>query len=378
MNVHLFRSEEYPEKDFRGLLRFLLNSPGPVSFNPSDDYVKWEEDELHDLDWEDQALMKKDAYPDVFFRMISDPEYSQSYVEWPDVFDKCRKYRKKNRIPKDEPVILLTAHANEHNWFSAGDPSGGKDYFIHTDLWDTYVDGQPGYAIAYEVAALVLQSLLFDTYAELASYAHTSSTGCINDLCENKSDIAIKFRTADLCAECMALMESRQIHPDIMVQVYSILDRIRQQFLFRERFKVTRQPSRLEIREWPLRIFLPDLADEEIRLSPLQRAVYLLFLKHPEGIAFHDMPDYLVELEGIYSRTSRSGSVPTLKKTIESLVNNEDGKLSEILSKIKKQLYRQFGEELAQLYIISGDRLEKRKILLDRKLVKFEPEFKAS
>ena len=371
MNVNLLRSEEYPEKDFRNLLRFLAKSPGPVSFIPSDDDVKWEENELHDLDWEDAELMKKKAFPDVKFRMNLLSESSSSYLDWPDVFQKCKDHRKKNKIPKNESVIILTSHANEFNWFSAGDPAGGKDYFIHTDLWDAYVDGQPRCAIAYEVATLVVQSLLFDNYSELASYAHTNSTGCINDLCKNKSDIAIKFRTADLCAECMAFLESREINPDIMVQVYSILDRVRHQFLFRERFKLTRQPSRLEIREWNRRIFLPDLDDEEIRLSPLQRAVYLLFLKHPEGIAFHDVPDYQDELEEIYSHTCRGGSVVVIKMTIEKLVTNENSKLSEVISKTKNKLFRQFGEELGKQYIISGDRAEKRKIILNQNLVQF-------
>jgi hypothetical protein len=371
MNVHLLLSEEYPEKDFHDLLRFLTKSPGPVSFIPSDDDIKWEEDELHDLDWEDEALMKKKAFPDVKFRMNLLSESSRSYLEWPDVFQKCKDYRNKNQIPDDESIIILTSHANEYNWFSAGDPAGGKDFFIHTDLWDTYVDGKPKFAIGYEVAVLVLQSLLFDTYSELASYAHTNSTGCINDLCENKSDIGIKFRTADLCEECMTLLETRKIDPNIMVQVYSILDRVRHQFLFRERFKVTRQPSRLEIREWNHRIFLPDLDDEEIRLSPLQRAVYLLFLKHPEGIAFHDVSDYQDELEKLYSYTYTGGAVATMKKAVETIVINEDGKLSEVISKIKRKIITQLGAEMAENYIIQGDKGEKRRTLLDRKLIKF-------
>ena len=34
----------------------------------------------------------------------------------------------------------------------------------------------------------------------------------------------------------------------------------------------------------------------EIRMEPLVKAVYLLFLRHPEGIIFKDLPDYRQEL----------------------------------------------------------------------------------
>ena len=32
------------------------------------------------------------------------------------------------------------------------------------------------------------------------------------------------------------------------------------------------------------RIFLPDFGNIEIKLRPLEKALYILFLKHPEGI----------------------------------------------------------------------------------------------
>ena len=39
------------------------------------------------------------------------------------------------------------------------------------------------------------------------------------------------------------------------------------------------------------RIYLGD-ESREVRLEPLIKSVYLLFLKHPEGIIFKDLPDY--------------------------------------------------------------------------------------
>ena len=39
---------------------------------------------------------------------------------------------------------------------------------------------------------------------------------------------------------------------------------------------------------------------KEVKMEPLVKAVYLLFLKHPEGIAFKSLPDYRKELTNIY------------------------------------------------------------------------------
>ena len=51
-----------------------------------------------------------------------------------------------------------------------------------------------------------------------------------------------------------------------------------------------------------LRIFLPDYENMEITMEPLVKAVFLLFLKHPEGIMFKELPDYRRELAEIYGQ----------------------------------------------------------------------------
>ena len=47
-------------------------------------------------------------------------------------------------------------------------------------------------------------------------------------------------------------------------------------------------------------ILLPDYNNMEIKMEPLVKAVFFLFLKHPEGILFKTLPDYKKELIGIY------------------------------------------------------------------------------
>ena len=59
------------------------------------------------------------------------------------------------------------------------------------------------------------------------------------------------------------------------------------------------QLSRLLITK-DYRILLPDYQNKEIFMTPLPKAVFLLFLKHPECIAFKCLPDYQTELMDIY------------------------------------------------------------------------------
>ena len=49
------------------------------------------------------------------------------------------------------------------------------------------------------------------------------------------------------------------------------------------------------------KIVLADGKNTEVKMEPLVRAVYLLFLRHPEGIVFKELPDYRQELKMIYA-----------------------------------------------------------------------------
>ena len=48
------------------------------------------------------------------------------------------------------------------------------------------------------------------------------------------------------------------------------------------------------------KVLLADGRDTEVKMEPLVKAVYLLYLKHPEGIIFKHLPEYRRELTRIY------------------------------------------------------------------------------
>ena len=120
------------------------------------------------------------------------------------------------------------------------------------------------------------------------------------------------------------------------------------------------------------RILLPDYYNIEIKLEPLVKAVYLLFLKHPEGIVFKDLTDYREELKQIYSVLRPNGITDKAIQSIEDLTNPVSNSINEKCARIRGVFVGHFGDDIAQHYYIDGLRGEPKKISLPRDLVIWE------
>ena len=59
----------------------------------------------------------------------------------------------------------------------------------------------------------------------------------------------------------------------------------------------------------------------EVKMEPLIKAVYLLFLNHPEGILFKFLPDYREELTGFYAKLRPWGLTDRAMRSIEDVTN---------------------------------------------------------
>ena len=106
-----------------------------------------------------------------------------------------------------------------------------------------------------------------------------------------------------------------------------------------------------------------------IRLSPIETAVYLLFLNHPEGINFKDLADYRDELAGLYKRISRRNTAEGIDETLDRLVDPYNNSINEKNARIKRAIEDEVPEELVHWYIISGEKGGIRKIELPRELL---------
>lgn len=119
------------------------------------------------------------------------------------------------------------------------------------------------------------------------------------------------------------------------------------------------------------RIYLGDNR-VEIHMEPLVKAVYLLFLKHPEGILFKHLPDYREELTKIYSEVRPWGLSERALQSIEDVTNPLLNSINEKCARIRGAFVSQFDDHLARHYYIDGLRGEPKKISLPRDLVVWE------
>lgn len=133
----------------------------------------------------------------------------------------------------------------------------------------------------------------------------------------------------------------------------------------------TCQPLKKLIVSRNYRIFLGD-ERVEVHMEPLVKSVYLLFLKHPEGINFKDMPDYREELARIYDRVRPWGLTDRAMQSIEDVTNPLLNSINEKCARIRKVFASMLDRSIAEEYYIKGERGRAKKISLPRELVVWE------
>lgn len=158
---------------------------------------------------------------------------------------------------------------------------------------------------------------------------------------------------------------------DIDIRIQKLRSKGINEWTFRSLFKTKAQLSRLVVTE-DNRILLPDYNEIEVKMEPIVKAIYLLFLKHPEGIIFKSLPDYRQELTKIYAELRPLGLTEKALQSIEDVTNPLLNSINEKCARIRSAFVKEFDEGLARNYFITGDRGEAKKITLPRDLVVWE------
>ena len=124
-------------------------------------------------------------------------------------------------------------------------------------------------------------------------------------------------------------------------------------------------------RHWA--IILDDFDRQEVKMDTLTKAVFLLFLKHPEGIRYKDLCDHRSELESIYMSISGRSNLESMRKSISDLTDSvTSNSINEKVSKAKKAFRDVVDERIAKFYYIDGKQGAAKSIALDRSLVIWE------
>lgn len=163
--------------------------------------------------------------------------------------------------------------------------------------------------------------------------------------------------------------ESTQLSPEVKEEIKKMVVKQGVDALQLIQYIKSLEPlSRLHITK-DFHIFVPDYGNKEIEMFPLHKAVFLLFLRHQEGIRFKCLPDYKEELMQIYSQLKPTEGKDKILESIEKVTNPLNNTINEYCARIREAFIRVFNEHLAQNYFITGTRGEAKKITLPRDLV---------
>ena len=162
---------------------------------------------------------------------------------------------------------------------------------------------------------------------------------------------------------------------DLIEEVKERIIKLRQrgvsQFILEQLIHPDDRLSRLVVTK-DYQIVLPDYNNMEIKMEPLAKAVYLLFLKHPEGIMFKCLPDYRKEIAEIYVKLRPMGLTDRAIQSIEDVTNPLLNSINEKCARIRGAFVGQFDDHMARHYYIDGRRGEAKKISLPRDFVVWE------
>ena len=134
------------------------------------------------------------------------------------------------------------------------------------------------------------------------------------------------------------------------------------------------KPSRL-IMDDNFKIFLTDFDNMEIEMTPLPKTLFILFLRHTDGILLKHIHDYKKELLEIYKLLSYKEEYSDIVESIDRICNPTDGSINEKISRIKEAFIKKMSIDTAKYYIVTGERGQKKEIALNRSLLQLPSMF---
>ena len=116
-------------------------------------------------------------------------------------------------------------------------------------------------------------------------------------------------------------------------------------------------------------IKLPLYPQITIKLNPLPKSLYILFLKHPEGILLKEINTHAEELKRIYCTISGRKNPTVINRMFKSLTNPIENNLHKNLTIIRKCFMEKLNSETARNYIPACGRKEAHSIPLDESMI---------
>lgn len=180
-----------------------------------------------------------------------------------------------------------------------------------------------------------------------------------------ESDICYKIKDD---ADSNFDQQSRKLIKEIKERINALRNRGVNTMFLHDIIDSGEQLSRLRITK-DFRIFLEDYDNMEIKLAVLPKSVFLLFLRHPEGIRFKELSDYYSELLQIYLKMNPIGGRRKQEQSIRDITNPCNNSINEKCARIREAFVANFDDRLARNYYITGKRGEAKRIMLDESMI---------
>ena len=100
-------------------------------------------------------------------------------------------------------------------------------------------------------------------------------------------------------------------------------------------------------------LLLPDCQGVKIRLTPMERTLYILLLRYPGGIPVDDLYLYYEELLKIYMSQTVYDDRDAAEEAVGALVDDYKTTLYTNVSRIKKKLTDKLGQKVAAPLLIT-------------------------
>ena len=99
-------------------------------------------------------------------------------------------------------------------------------------------------------------------------------------------------------------------------------------------------------------LVLPDAGGVQIKLTPMERTLYILFLRYPDGINADELWRYWDELCKIYGSQMIYDDKDLIEDAVEGICDEEKVSWYTNVSRIKKKVSDKLGKRAAEQYII--------------------------
>jgi hypothetical protein len=241
-----------------------------------------------------------------------------------------------------------------------------NNYFVQVTEWELFFGAEieVSFILCYQVMAWLLKRKLFSSETKVKAAVHTKARGCMMDFCQEKRDITLKIRTADLCPDCLNIIKSKDVPFNFLNQVFSLWEEIRKNIIFRERAEFLNFTGRIIINPILKTLSFPDYGGIQIKLPPKEMAFYQLFMKEDKGIFLAYLDNHKGILIDFYFRITGNDG-PALDNIYQYPYNVA----SQLISKINHKLEKNLGVTLASYYKIERTLNGPHKIIINREYV---------